>query len=118
MGDIGRIVGSFLGNLLILMITLGASPSSQVLGFDREMPIDHYDMDRCGEYWCFINLSIMKLVENVFGEENFQVQTFGNVLAATTFLQGLAVDDLPDSSLLDINDPNYQMIIGAKTVKC
>lgn len=118
MGDISRIVGSFLGNLLILMITLEASSSSQVLGFERVMPIDHYDMDRCGEYWRFTNLSIMKLVENVFGEGNVQVQTFGNVLAATTFLQGLALDDLPDSSLLDINDPNYQMIIGIKAVKC
>lgn len=80
--------------------------------------ISRYDMDRWGDYWRFTNLSIMKLMEHVFGEGNVQVQTFGNVLAATTFLQGLAVDDLPDSSLLDINDPNYQMIIGVKAVKC
>lgn len=80
--------------------------------------ISRYDMDRWGDYWRFTNLSIQLLVEEVFGVGNVQVQTYGNVLAATTFLQGLAVDDLPDSSLLDIYDPNYQMTIGVKAVKC
>lgn len=79
--------------------------------------ISRYDMDRWGDYWRFTSLSIQKMVEEVFGKGNVQVQTYGNVLAATTFLQGLAVDDLPDSSLLDINDPDYQITIGVRAIK-
>jgi hypothetical protein len=33
------------------------------------------------------------------------------VLAATAFLQGLAVEDLPDAALLDEIDPDYQLVI-------
>lgn len=37
-------------------------------------------------------------MESVFGEGNVEIVTFGNALAATAFLQGLAIDDLPDTS--------------------
>ena len=43
---------------------------------------------------------------------------FGNALAATAFLQGLAIDDLPDTSLLDKKDLDYQITIGIKATKC
>jgi hypothetical protein len=39
------------------------------------------------------------------------VASLGNVLAATAFLQGLAQEDLPDLSLLDVHDPEYPLII-------
>ena len=57
-------------------------------------------------------------MESVFGEGNVEIVTFGNVLAATAFLQGLAVDDLPDTSLLDKKDQDYQITIGIKATKC
>ena len=38
------------------------------------------------------------------------VQTYGNVTAAMAFLQGLAVEDLPRSTVLDRVDPDYQVI--------
>lgn len=79
--------------------------------------ISRYDMDRWGDYWRFTDLSILKLMESVFGEGNVEVVTFGNALAATAFLQGLAVDDLPDISLLDKNDKDYQITIGIKAIK-
>lgn len=79
--------------------------------------ISRYDMDRWGDYWRFTDLSILKLMESVFGEGNVEVVTFGNALAATAFLQGLAVDDLPDTSLLDKNDKDYQITIGIKAIK-
>lgn len=80
--------------------------------------ISRYDMDRWGDYWRFTDLSIRKMMEEVFGGGNVEITTYGNVLAATAFLQGLAVDDLPDVSLLDKVDPNYQITIGIKAVKC
>ena len=74
--------------------------------------VSRYDMDRWGDYWRFTDQSALKLFEDVFGEGHVEVVTFGNVLAATALLQGLAVEDLPDRKLLDENDPDYQVIIG------
>jgi SAM-dependent methyltransferase len=79
--------------------------------------ISRYDMDRWGEYWRFTDLSIRLLMEKVFGEGNVEVVTYGNSLAATAFLKGLAVDDLPNTSLLDVHDADYQVNIGIKAVK-
>lgn len=80
--------------------------------------ISRYDMDRWGDYWRFTDLSIRKLMESVFGEGNVEIVTFGNALAATAFLQGLAIDDLPDTSLLDKKDLDYQITIRIKATKC
>jgi hypothetical protein len=45
-----------------------------------------------------------------------EVETFGNVLAATGFLYGLAAADLkPDE--LDARDPLYEVVIGLRAVK-
>ncbi len=74
--------------------------------------VSRYDMDRWGDYWRFTGQSALKLFEDVFGEGHVEVVTFGNVLAATALLQGLAVEDLPDRKMLDENDPDYQVIIG------
>ncbi len=40
------------------------------------------------------------------------MSSFGNVLATTAFLQGVALEDFPDASLLDKVDDYYQMIIA------
>jgi hypothetical protein len=79
--------------------------------------ISRYDMDRWGDYWRFTDLSICRLFENVFGEGNVEVKIFGNALAATAFLKGLAVDDMPDTKLLDITDSDYQVTIGIRAIK-
>jgi len=78
--------------------------------------ISCYDMERWGDYWRFTSASIKKLFEPVFKNE-FKVETYGNVLAATAFLQGLVVEDLPDQSLLEDNDPDYQLIITITAMK-
>jgi hypothetical protein len=79
--------------------------------------ISRYDMDRWGDYWRFTDLSIRLLMENVFGKGNVEAFTFGNALAATAFLKGLAVDDLPDRKLLDETDTDYQVTIGIRAIK-
>jgi SAM-dependent methyltransferase len=72
--------------------------------------ISRYDMERWGDYWRFTTASVRRLFEPVF-TGGLEVESFGNVLAATAFLQGIAVEDLPDAALLGANDPDYQLII-------
>lgn len=72
--------------------------------------ISRYDMDRWGDYWRFTTASVQRLFEHVFGGD-VDVKSYGNVLAACAFLQGIAVEDLPNPKLLIENDPDYQVII-------
>lgn len=79
--------------------------------------ISRYDMDRWGDYWRFTDLSLKKLFAEYFRNENVTIQVFGNVFAANTFLQGLALEDIEDKSLLDVKDPDYQVILGIRAVR-
>lgn len=72
--------------------------------------ISRYDMDRWGDYWRFTTASTKKLFEPVFNG-GIIIESFGNVMATTSYLQGIAIEDLPDKSLLDKQDPDYQMLI-------
>jgi SAM-dependent methyltransferase len=73
--------------------------------------ISRYDMTRWGDYWRFTTASISKLFDPVF-HGGVEIETYGNVLAATAFLQGVVVEDLPDPALLDEHDDDYQLIIA------
>ena len=72
--------------------------------------ISRYDMDRWGDYWRFTTASVQKLFEPLF-KGGLEIESFGNVMAACACLQGVAVEDLPDPGLLDINDADYQILI-------
>lgn len=72
--------------------------------------ISRYDMDRWGDYWRFTTASAQRLLEPLF-TGGVQIESLGNVMSACAFLQGVAVEELPDQSLLDENDPDYQLII-------
>jgi glycosyltransferase involved in cell wall biosynthesis len=67
-------------------------------------------------YWSFTVRSAQRLFEDVFREQNIEVQSFGNVLVATAFLQGLAVEEL-NKKELDYSDPHYQALITVRAVK-
>jgi len=79
-------------------------------------PISRFDMKRSGDYWRFTSLSARLLFEEVFQAPNVKVQTYGNVLAATAFLNGLAVEDLSRQEL-DHYDPDYEVSIVLSAVK-
>jgi hypothetical protein len=79
--------------------------------------ISRYDMDRWGDYWRFTDLSIKMLFEEYFGAGNVHIETFGNVFAANTNLQGIAVEDIEDIRLLDHKDNDYQITIGIRAQK-
>ena len=66
--------------------------------------------------WSFTSLSARALFEAAFASADVEVETHGNVLAATAFLQGLTAEDLrPDE--LDYEDPDYQVSILVRAVK-
>lgn len=78
--------------------------------------ISRYDMDRWGEYWRFTTLSSKKLLEEVFPKSQINVESYGNVLTATSFLHGISADEIKKKKL-DYNDKNYQIIIAIKATK-
>jgi len=78
--------------------------------------ISRYDAERYGEYWRFTTDSLQRLFEPVFGAD-LEIESFGNVMAATAFLQGIVLEDLPDLSLLDERDQDYQMLLTIRAGK-
>ncbi len=79
-------------------------------------PISRYDMERWGDYWRFTSLGARKLFEHYFGEGNVVVESFGNVLSATAFVQGVCLEELSPAEL-DFNDPDYEVIVTVRAVK-
>ena len=78
--------------------------------------ISRYDMDRWGDYWRFTSASCDRLFGDVFGENNVDVATHGNVLTACAFLHGLATHELKKEEL-DHVDPDYQVLITIRAQK-
>lgn len=72
--------------------------------------VSRYDMERWGDYWRFTTASAARLFEPVFAG-GVETASCGNVLAAMALLQGLAVEDLPDATLLDEYDADYQLVV-------
>ena len=66
------------------------------------------DFDKWGEYWRFTSLSARLLFEEAFSAGNVTVRSYGNVLAAISFLEGLAVEDLKKKEL-DAVDRSYEV---------
>lgn len=66
-------------------------------------------------YWSFTSLSARRLFEEHFAEESVEVQAYGNVLAASSFLYGLADHELTTEEL-DRRDPAYEVVITVRAV--
>jgi SAM-dependent methyltransferase len=67
-------------------------------------------------YWSFTRRSAHRLHAEAFGPEQVEVSAFGNVLAATAFLYGLADRELRRDEL-DHHDPSYDVVIAVRAVK-
>ena len=74
------------------------------------------DFDRWGEYWRFTSQSARLLFEEQFGAGSVSVRAYGNVLAAISFLEGLAAEDLKRGEL-DAQDRSYEVLIAIRAVK-
>ena len=77
-----------------------------------------HDTDNWSDCWCwnFTTLSSRRLFEEAFGVGNLEVESYGNVLAATAFLYGLAMQEFRKEEL-DYCDPDYQVIITVRALK-
>jgi hypothetical protein len=67
-------------------------------------------------FWSFTSTSAQRLFAEHFGRSNVFVRSCGNVLAATSFLYGLAAEDLATDEL-DANDPEFQLSILVRAVR-
>jgi hypothetical protein len=95
------------------MLNKGGVVLATVSGISQ---ISRYDMDRWGDYWRFTDLSIIKSFEEVFGEGNVKVETYGNVLTSTAFLQGISAEELTKEEVFH-TDKDYQVTIAVRAVK-
>lgn len=78
--------------------------------------ISKYDYERWGDFYRFTDLTIKKSLGDIFGEENVEVETYGNLLTVTSLLHGISSEELSKDELF-YNDRNYQLIITAKVLK-
>ncbi|HET6680155.1 MAG TPA: methyltransferase domain-containing protein [Gemmatimonadaceae bacterium] len=75
----------------------------------------HLDRDGWGEYWHLTRQAARSLFDENF-EGSFEIEAYGNVLAATCALHGLASEELrPDE--LDYRDRDFDVIIGVRAVR-
>jgi SAM-dependent methyltransferase len=67
-------------------------------------------------YWSLTILSARRMAEEEFPADRVEVESHGNVLAATAFLMGLAAEEL-DWRELEHQDPFYQLLITLRAAK-
>jgi SAM-dependent methyltransferase len=78
--------------------------------------ISRWDMDRWGEYWRFTTLSAHRLFARAFDPHDIEVRSYGNVLAATAYLYGMAAEELSEREL-EHSDPDYPVTIAVRAVR-
>jgi glycosyltransferase involved in cell wall biosynthesis/SAM-dependent methyltransferase len=67
-------------------------------------------------YWSFTAASLERLFGDVFGERAVMLEEYGNVFAATAFLQGLAVEEVDTADLVPL-DRAYPVIVALRARK-
>jgi SAM-dependent methyltransferase len=75
-----------------------------------------YDDGPIADYWRFSAAACRRLFGEVFGEDQVEVETYGNVLAAIGFLTGLAHEELSPRELA-AHDARFPLIVAIRAVK-
>lgn len=68
------------------------------------------------DFWRFTTASCSALFGDVFGEEQIEVRSYGNVLTAIAFLAGMAQEELKRTEL-DDHDQRFPVIIAVRAMK-
>ena len=89
----------------VLLTTHGTSKIARRLG-----------RDDWGEYWRLTAQGLQALVGHIIPEAQNDIHVYGNVLSASAFLYGLAVEDLSPREL-DVNDPDFEVIVAGRIRK-
>jgi hypothetical protein len=90
------------GTLLVTLPALSRVPHGDGLNYD---------------YWRFTIASARKLFGGIFGADNVEVKSHGNVLAGIAFLAGLACEELTTAEL-ETYDPYFPLIVSVVATKC
>lgn len=75
----------------------------------------HLDTDGWAEYWHLTQQAVQTMFERNF-DGSFEIEAYGNVLAATCALHGLASEELTPEEL-DYKDRDFDVIIGVRAVR-
>ena len=68
------------------------------------------------DYWRLTPAACKALFGEIFGHGNVRVDTYGNVLSAVAFLEGLASEEL-DNAKLDFADDLFPVLVGVRALK-
>ena len=77
--------------------------------------ISQIDRDEWGEnwFWSITAASAGRLFGDVFGPSNVSVRCYGNVFAATAFLQGVSLEEVAKVKL-DVVDEAYPVVVAVR----
>lgn len=78
-------------------------------------PIDHGEWKDTW-YWSFTDKAMRRIMDETFPESQTEINTYGNVFTATSFLYGMGLQEVPPSKL-NFHDPHYQVIVTVKAQK-
>jgi glycosyltransferase involved in cell wall biosynthesis/SAM-dependent methyltransferase len=80
--------------------------------------ISHIDSGEWKEYWlwAFTDKSMKRIMAETFPSSTVEIETFGNVYVASSFLYGMGLPEM-NKKYLDQHDPSYQVIITVKATK-
>ncbi|WP_126174457.1 hypothetical protein [Altericroceibacterium xinjiangense] len=67
-------------------------------------------------YWALTEFSAKRMFEKFFSPEDVEIVVYGNVYSASSFLYGLAVEEVK-TSWLDKLDPAYSVTIGIRATR-
>jgi SAM-dependent methyltransferase len=78
--------------------------------------ISPHDMDQWGQFWSFTSASARRLFEEAFPAGTVEIGSYGNVLAATAFLHGVAAEELTADELVH-GDREFELLITIRARK-
>lgn len=90
------------------MLKRGGTALITVSGISQ---VSRYDADHWGSYYGFHEDAMRKLFVPLFGEENVEICSYGNVKTAMALLYGLCCEDLQERDY-DEDDADYPVIIS------
>ncbi len=75
--------------------------------------VSQFDRREWGDFWRFTADSARRLFADAFGPAEVEVVPFGNVLVASAFLYGYALEDL-DPAEVDHRDDDFHLLVGVR----
>jgi SAM-dependent methyltransferase len=78
--------------------------------------LSQYDRSGWGDFWRFTADSAQRLFADVFGADQVEVVPYGNVLVASAFLYGYALEDLTEEEVAH-RDDDFHFLIGVRAVR-